>query len=105
MWFSPLAFVNPADYTYGNVPRRLGNLRAPGTGNVDMSLFKTTHITEHVAFEFRVEAYNALNHPNLPGPGTGFSGQAGRSQQPLQRGRTQHQHQLRHDHQRRNHHS
>ena len=73
MWFNPQAFVNPPDYTYGNVPRRLANLRAPGTGNIDISMFKTTHITERMTFEFRVEAYNALNHPNLPGPGTGFS--------------------------------
>jgi hypothetical protein len=71
-WFDPNAFKNPADYTWGNVPRRLGNLRAPGTGNIDISLFKTTHITERLAFEFRVEAYNALNHPNLPSPGTSF---------------------------------
>jgi hypothetical protein len=68
-----LAFVNPPDYTFGNVPRRLANIRAPGTGNVDMSLFKTTHITERLAFEFRVEAYNALNHPNLPAPYAGFT--------------------------------
>jgi hypothetical protein len=73
MWFNPLAFVNPPDYTYGNVPRRLSFLRSPGFGNIDLSLFKTTHITERTTFEFRVEAYNALNHPNLPGPGTGFS--------------------------------
>jgi hypothetical protein len=73
MWFNPQAFVNPPDYTYGNVPRRLPNLRNPGTGNIDMSLFKTTHITERMAFEFRIEAYNALNHPNLPGAGSSFS--------------------------------
>ena len=73
MWFNPLAFVNPPDYTYGNVPRRLSFLRSPGFGNIDLSLFKTTHITERATFEFRIEAYNALNHPNLPGPGTGFS--------------------------------
>lgn len=72
-WFNPLAFVNPPDYTYGNVPRKFGNLFGPGVVNVDMSVFKTTHITERTTFEFRIEAYNALNHPNLPGPGTGFS--------------------------------
>lgn len=71
-WFNPNAFVNPPDYTFGNVPRNLGNLRGPGTVNFDMSLFKTTHITERTTFEFRIEAYNALNHPNLPMPGTGF---------------------------------
>lgn len=72
-WFNPLAFVNPPDYTFGNVPRTLGNLRGPGTVNFDMSLFKTTHLTERTVFEFRIELYNALNHPNLPMPGTGFS--------------------------------
>jgi hypothetical protein len=72
-WFNPLAFMDPADYTFGNVPRELGNLRGPGTVNLDMSIFKTTHITERTLFEFRIEAYNALNHPNLPMPGTGFS--------------------------------
>lgn len=72
-WFNPLAFVNPPDYTFGNVPRELSNLRGPGTVNLDLSLFKTTHITERTSCEFRIEAYNALNHPNLPMPGTGFS--------------------------------
>ena len=72
-WFNPQAFVNPSDYTFGNVPRELSNLRGPGTVNLDMSLFKTTHITERTTLELRIEAYNALNHPNLPMPGTGFS--------------------------------
>ena len=72
-WFNPLAFVDPPDYSFGNVPRVLGNLRGPGTVNMDMSLFKTTHITERLECEFRIEAYNALNHPNLPMPGTAFS--------------------------------
>jgi hypothetical protein len=72
-WFNPQAFTNPADYSFGNIPRELGNLRGPGTVNLDMSFFKTTHITERTSFELRIEAYNALNHPNLPGPGTGFS--------------------------------
>lgn len=72
-WFNPNAFVNPPDYTFGNVPRMMSNLRGPGFGNIDLSAFKTTHITERVSFEFRIEAYNAFNHPNLPAPGTGFS--------------------------------
>jgi len=71
-WFNPMAFVNPPDYTFGNVPRELGNLRGPGTVNLDLSLFKTTHITERTSLELRIEAYNALNHPNLPMPGTSF---------------------------------
>ncbi|MDR3723106.1 MAG: TonB-dependent receptor [Terracidiphilus sp.] len=73
MWFNPNAFVNPPDYTYGNVPRRMADLRAPGFGNVDISAFKTTHIAGRASFEFRIEAYNAFNHPNLPAPSTSFS--------------------------------
>ena len=73
MWFNPNAFVNPPDYTFGNTPRRFADLRSPGFGNVDISAFKSTHITERISFEFRIEAYNAFNHPNLPGPGTSFS--------------------------------
>jgi hypothetical protein len=72
-WFNPQAFVNPPDYTFGNVPRFFGNLFGPGTVNIDMSLFKTTHITEGTVFEFRIEAFNALNHDNLTMPGTSFS--------------------------------
>lgn len=72
MWFNPLAFVNPPDYTFGNAPRAFGNLFGPGTVNLDLSAFKTTHITERMSFEFRVEAFNALNHPNLHMPGTAF---------------------------------
>lgn len=73
MWFNPNAFVNPPDYTFGNVPRYFSDLRGPGFGNVDLSLFKTTHITERLSLELRLEAFNALNHPNLPNPSTSFS--------------------------------
>jgi hypothetical protein len=72
-WFNPMAFVNPADYTFGNAPRKFGNLVGPGFANMDMSVFKTMRITERTSFELRIEAYNALNHPNLPMPGTSFS--------------------------------
>ena len=72
-WFNPQAFVNPPDYTFGNVPRLFSNLRGPGTVNFDMSLLKTTHITERVTFEFRIEAFNAFNHNNLSMPGAGFA--------------------------------
>ena len=71
-WFNPGAFQDPADFSFGNTPREIGNLRGPGTVNVDMSLFKTTRITENTRFELRLEAYNALNHDNLTMPNTSF---------------------------------
>ena len=33
-----------------------------------MALAKTTAITEHVSLEFRVEYFNALNHPEFAQP-------------------------------------
>jgi hypothetical protein len=72
-WFNPEAFVNPSDYTFGDAPRYFSNVRGPGTVNFDMSLFKTTHITESTSLELRFEAYNALNHDNLSMPSAAFS--------------------------------
>lgn len=74
-WFNPNAFVNPPDYTFGNVKRYLSNVRGPGKENFDMSLFKTTHINEHTTVELRIEAYDAFNHVNLSMPaGTFYAG-------------------------------
>ena len=56
---------NPAVRTYG-----LGRnvLRGPHLTNLDAALAKTTAITERVSLEFRVEYFNALNHPEFAQP-------------------------------------
>jgi hypothetical protein len=72
-WFNPEAFINPPDYTFGDASRYFSSVRGPGTVNFDMSLFKTTHITEGTTLELRIEAYNALNHDNLSMPGGTFT--------------------------------
>jgi Carboxypeptidase regulatory-like domain/TonB-dependent Receptor Plug Domain/TonB dependent receptor len=56
---------NPADRTYG-VARNL--LRGPTRTNLDIALAKTTSITERYKLEFRVEFFNALNHPEFAQP-------------------------------------
>ena len=66
-------FVNPADFTFGNVGRVLPDVRTPGTVNFDLSLIKDTFITERVNVQFRAEAFNFLNHVNLGGRGDFFS--------------------------------
>jgi hypothetical protein len=71
-WFNTAAFVDPPDYSFGNVPRYYSKVRGPGTLNFDMSVFKTTHITKGIALELRLEAFNALNHANLLQPNTTF---------------------------------
>lgn len=76
-WFNTAAFINPPDYTFGNSPRYFSGLRGPGTLNFDISVFKTTRLTEGSSLELRVEGYNALNHVNLGMPNTSFTAGAG----------------------------
>ncbi len=71
-WFDTEAFINPPDFTYGNLGRTLPDVRSPGTVNLDLSLLKTTLITERVNLQFRAEAFNVMNHVNLGLPGAGF---------------------------------
>ena len=47
-------------------------MRSPGFVNLDSSLSKQFHITEKTYFDFRWEAFNALNHQNLGLPNMNF---------------------------------
>ncbi|MEO6923217.1 MAG: carboxypeptidase regulatory-like domain-containing protein [Acidobacteriaceae bacterium] len=75
-WFNTAAFQNPSDYTFGNVPRSLPHVRAPGVENFDFSVFKTTEIIGRFKLQLRAEAFNALNHVNLGLPNTSFGAAA-----------------------------
>jgi hypothetical protein len=77
LWFDPSTFLNPPDYTYGNVSRSLSGIRNPGAFISDLSIFKNFSITEKVKIQLRVEAFNFLNHTNLVGPNGSFSNNAG----------------------------
>jgi hypothetical protein len=74
-WFDPSAFVSPADITgtYGDAGRNI--LRGPGQFNIDFSMIKNTKIG-HLDTEFRVEAFNILNHPQFAQPNTTFGNPA-----------------------------
>lgn len=72
-WFDTTQFVNPPDFTYGNVGRVLPDVRTPGTVNWDLSLLKNTRLTERFTLQFRAEAFNFLNHVNLGAPNVSFS--------------------------------
>jgi len=63
-WFDTRAFVNPADFTFGNVGRALPDVRHPGTVNWDLSFIKDTRFRERFNVQFRAEAFNVLNHVN-----------------------------------------
>jgi hypothetical protein len=70
-WFNSAAFVKPADFTWGNLGRNVG--RGPGYYEIDTALEKRTTINESMALDFRVEAFNLLNHPIYGDPGTSVS--------------------------------
>jgi hypothetical protein len=63
----------PPDFTLGNAPRALSNIRQPGEKNATLSLFKQfplSKLREGSRLEFRVEAFNTFNHPQFCGPDT-----------------------------------
>ncbi len=72
-WFDTMQFVNPPNFTYGNLGRMLPDVREPGIVNWDLSLMKNTNLSERVKLQFRAEAFNFTNRVNLGRPGTGFS--------------------------------
>ena len=71
-WFNPLAFQQvPSDfYGFGNAPRFISQLRAPGFQNWDIALQKYWHFTDRVRLQGRAEFYNAFNHANFYAPDT-----------------------------------
>ena len=40
----------------------------PGLADLDVSLFKTTRLTERTSLQFRAELFNVLNHANFGTP-------------------------------------
>ena len=47
---------------FGNAPRN--QEQGPTLNNLSLGLFKNFKIKERVTFQARLEAFNALNHPN-----------------------------------------
>ena len=65
-WFNPAAFASPAAYTFGNVGRN--SIYGPPMQTLDFALARTFRLTEKASFQFRGEAFNALNKVNLGTP-------------------------------------
>ena len=72
--FNTGAFSLPALGTFGSSSRNF--IHGPGYENLDAGLFKVVPIGEERRLEFRWEAFNALNHPNLSNPVNSFSSAA-----------------------------
>ena len=69
-YFNTDDFTAPPAFTYGNSPRTLGALRAPGLVDVDLSGVKNTALFEGITLQFRAEAFNLFNHPQFGPPDT-----------------------------------
>jgi hypothetical protein len=74
-WFNPNAFVDPAPGTYS--PTRRGQNYNPGYEALDLSLIKSTHITERVSLQLKANMYNLFNHTNLAPVGFPSTGEGG----------------------------
>jgi len=66
MWFNPAAFAAPPAYTFGNVGRN--SVYGPPMQTLDLALARSFRLTEKATFQFRGEAFNALNKVNLGTP-------------------------------------
>jgi hypothetical protein len=76
-WFTGGYFANPEvavvppPFTIGTASSSIPNVRAPGTRNASLSLFKEialSRVREGMRAEFRLESFNALNHPQFAAP-------------------------------------
>ena len=68
-WFNASCFVVPRQYQFGNSGRNV--LYGPGVNMLDLGLHRDFHLPIEIPMilQFRVEAFNALNHPQFQQPG------------------------------------
>jgi hypothetical protein len=69
-WLNSAAFAQPTAFTFGDAPRFFSNIRGPGYFDWDMGIQKWWNIRESKRVQFRMEMFNALNHPDFFLPDT-----------------------------------
>jgi hypothetical protein len=70
-WFDPGCYALQPFGTLGNVSR--DSINGPGLVDLDVAILKQTRISERLDSQFRVEVFNAANHPNFSQPSTQYS--------------------------------
>ena len=70
-YFDTSRFALPALGTFGTAGRNI--LQGPGYADVDLSAFKSFHVTETKSFTFRWEVFNLFNRANFNNPSGNFS--------------------------------
>src|SRR6185437_4140557 len=63
-------FTAPAKGTFASGPISRDFVHIPGIENWNIGLYKKFAINERMGFQFRAEAFNVFNHPNLAPPAT-----------------------------------
>lgn len=63
-----VAWIQAQNFTYGNAPRYISNLRTDWTRDLDFSLSKSFHLTEQVKMEVRTDIFNLFNTPIFGSP-------------------------------------
>ncbi|MBE7158268.1 MAG: hypothetical protein INR62_07505 [Rhodospirillales bacterium] len=71
-WLDPAAFADPAPGNFGTTRRN--GYYGPGFADVDLSVFKDTHIKERLTIQFRAEMFNLLNRINFAPPSSTSAG-------------------------------
>ena len=69
---NPAAFAPPASGMQGTVGRNV--FFGPGMWQLDLAAQREIPLSARTALQFRVEAFNALNHPNFGNPDGSFTG-------------------------------
>lgn len=73
-YFDVTAFQRlPNQFTVSSEPTHFGELRAPGTTNLDLSLIKRFRIMDRLNADIRADAQNATNTPVYGAPGTNMA--------------------------------
>jgi hypothetical protein len=69
-YFDTSQFLRPDTYTFGNLGRRINDVRGFPFKSLDLSLLWKTRIRESSTFELRMEAFDVLNRTDFADPNT-----------------------------------
>lgn len=75
-WFNTDAFEQPANFTYGNAPRFVDEIRYSHVNNWDLALAKNFRPWERMRIQFRAEMFNAFNRVQFGRANTTFGNTA-----------------------------
>jgi hypothetical protein len=64
-WFYTGAFAAPAQNSPVPATAKRGTIQGPGFNRLDLGVYRNFRIYERLNFQFRAEAFNAVNHTNV----------------------------------------